>query len=132
VQVSFERPDSPVHVSGDADEIGTVLNNLVSNAVKYTRPGGRVDVAFDASEQWTQVSVADTGIGISDVDRTHLFSTFHRSSNPEALSLPGTGLGLAISRRIAEAHGGRIEVESTLGRGSTFRLVLPTRETGPE
>ena len=72
--------------------------------------------------------MADTGIGISQVDRGHLFSTFHRSSNPEALSLPGTGLGLAISRRIAEMHGGRIEVESALGRGSTFRLMLPTQQ----
>lgn len=126
VRVVLDRPTSAVQASGDAEEICTVLNNLISNAVKYTRPGGRVDVAVGADEDWTHVSVADTGIGISQVDRGHLFSTFHRSSNPEALSLPGTGLGLAISQRIAEAHGGRIEVESALGRGSTFRLVLPS------
>ena len=126
VRVVFDRPATPVQVSGDAEEIGTVLNNLISNAVKYTRSGGRVGVAMEGGQPWTQVTVTDTGIGISQVDRNHLFSTFHRSSNPEALSLPGTGLGLAISRRIAESHGGRIEVESTLGRGSTFRLVLPT------
>lgn len=125
VRVVFDRPQSPVHAWGDADEICTVLNNLISNAVKYTRPGGRVGIAVGADEAWTHVTVDDTGIGISPVDRSHLFSTFHRSSNPEALSLPGTGLGLAISRRIAETHGGRIEVESVLGRGSTFRLLLP-------
>lgn len=125
VQVAFDRPPAPVHVSGDAEEIGTVLNNLIGNAVKYTRSGGRVAVAVEACDDWVHVTVADTGIGISRVDRAHLFSTFHRSSNPEALSLPGTGLGLAISRRIAEEHGGRIEVDSMLGRGSTFRLVLP-------
>ncbi len=131
VRVVFDRPTSPVHVSGDADEICTVLNNLISNAVKYTRPGGRVCVEVGEDEAWTNVTVADTGIGISQVDRTHLFSTFHRSSNPEALSLPGTGLGLAISQRIAEAHGGRIDVESALGRGSTFKLLLPSTSSAP-
>ncbi|PUA79182.1 sensor histidine kinase [Nocardioides currus] len=125
VRVDFERPDEPVLASGDAEEIGTVLNNLIGNAVKYTRPGGHVRVAIGADPDWAHVTVTDTGIGISAVDRGHLFSTFHRSSNPEALSLPGTGLGLAISHRIAEAHGGRIEVDSVLGGGSTFRLVLP-------
>ncbi|UUZ58742.1 sensor histidine kinase [Nocardioides sp. B-3] len=129
VQVAFDRPPVAVDVSGDAEEIGTVLNNLIGNAVKYTRSGGRVVVDFSATDDWVHVTVADTGIGISPVDRAHLFSTFHRSSNPEALSLPGTGLGLAISRRIAEEHGGRIEVESMLGRGSTFRLVLPAMAT---
>ena len=129
VQVVFHRPTSRVQVLGDAEEIGTVLINLIGNAVKYTRTGGRVVVAAESEGSWVHVTVADTGIGISRVDTTHLFSTFHRSSNPEALSLPGTGLGLAISRRIAEAHGGRIEVESTLGRGSTFRLFLPSPPT---
>jgi signal transduction histidine kinase len=125
VRVVFDRPQSPVLAWGDGDELCTVLNNLIGNAVKYTRPGGLVGIAVGADEAWAHVTVDDTGIGISQVDRGHLFSTFHRSSNPEALSLPGTGLGLAISRRIAETHGGRIEVESALGRGSTFRLLLP-------
>ena len=117
---------SEVIVRGDAEELGTVLNNLLSNAVKYTRPGGRVAITIDSVEAaWGRVTVTDTGIGISQVDRSHLFSAFHRSSNPEALSIPGTGLGLAISRRIAESHGGRIDVDSTLGRGSTFTLSLP-------
>jgi signal transduction histidine kinase len=74
------------------------------------------------------VSCQDTGLGISSADQVHLFSAFHRSSNPEALSIPGTGLGLAISRRIAQMHGGEILVASELGRGSTFRLRLPLRE----
>ncbi|WP_310528950.1 GAF domain-containing sensor histidine kinase [Nocardioides sp.] len=126
VRVVFERPPCRVEVLGDAEEIGTVLNNLLGNAVKYTRTGGRVDIEVAANDAWTQVAVSDTGIGISPVDHSRVFSTFHRSSNPEALSLPGTGLGLAISRRIAEAHGGRIEVESTLGAGSTFRLLIPS------
>ncbi|MEO5665391.1 MAG: GAF domain-containing sensor histidine kinase [Nocardioides sp.] len=129
VEVSFDRPPGRVEATGDPDELGTVLNNLIGNAVKYTRAGGRVVVEVGLAEALVHVTVADNGIGISRVDRSHLFSTFHRSSNPEALSLPGTGLGLAISRRIAEGHGGRIEVDSTLGRGSTFRLVLPAPAT---
>jgi signal transduction histidine kinase len=74
------------------------------------------------------VLCADTGLGISTADQVHLFSAFHRSSNPEALSIPGTGLGLAISRRIAQMHGGEIQVSSELGKGSTFRLRLPLLE----
>ncbi|HXH78785.1 HAMP domain-containing sensor histidine kinase [Nocardioides sp.] len=130
VQVVLDVLRPEVVVRGDAEELGTVLNNLVSNAVKYTRPGGRVAVEIDSFEAWGRVTVKDTGIGISQIDRSHLFSAFHRSSNPEALSIPGTGLGLAISRRIAESHGGKIDVDSTLGQGSTFTLLLP--RTAPE
>ena len=72
-----------------------------------------------------RVHVRDTGMGISEADQVHLFSAFHRSSNPEALSIPGTGLGLAISRRIVETHGGQLSVRSALGEGSTFTLSLP-------
>jgi len=129
VHIVLDRPTSEVVVRGDADELGTVLNNLVSNAVKYTRPGGRVAIAIDKVDAWGRVTVKDTGIGISPVDRSHLFSAFHRSSNPEALSIPGTGLGLAISRRIAESHGGRIDADSTLGHGSSFELLLPMQST---
>ena len=79
----------------------------------------------DAADGWATVEVRDTGLGISVQDQAHLFSAFHRSSNPEALTLPGTGLGLAIAQAIAEGHGGEIEVRSELGRGSTFTLRLP-------
>jgi signal transduction histidine kinase len=114
-----------VSVSGDPEDLSLVVDNLVSNAVKYTRPGGtvRIEVACDEGE--VRVSVRDSGLGISEADQVHLFSAFHRSSNPEALSIPGTGLGLAISRRIVESHGGRIEVASVVGEGSTFTLALP-------
>jgi signal transduction histidine kinase len=74
------------------------------------------------------VAVSDTGLGISPTDQVHLFSAFHRSTNPDALTIPGTGLGLAISRTIAEAHGGSIAVTSELGHGSTFSLTLPLAE----
>jgi signal transduction histidine kinase len=127
VAVEMDTCCEEVVVTGDADELSLVVDNLVSNAVKYSRPGGTVRVEITRDDAWARIAVGDAGLGISEADQVHLFSAFHRSSNPEALSIPGTGLGLAISRRIVESHGGRIEVESTLGRGSTFTLALPRR-----
>jgi len=121
-------PPEPVVVYGDPEELARVIDNILSNAVKYTPAGGRIDVVVSRDGGWAEVACSDTGLGISAVDQTHLFSAFHRSSNPDALSIPGTGLGLAISRRITEMHGGDILVESTLGQGSTFRVRLPVGE----
>ncbi|HEX7717860.1 MAG TPA: HAMP domain-containing sensor histidine kinase [Marmoricola sp.] len=125
LQLKLACPPEPVVVHGDPEELARVVDNILSNAVKYTPRGGRVDVAVSQDGAWAEVACTDTGLGISEVDQSHLFSAFHRSSNPEALSIPGTGLGLAISRRIAEMHGGDIIVESALGEGSTFRVRLP-------
>jgi signal transduction histidine kinase len=128
LQVKLACPPEPVVVHGDPEELARVVDNILSNAVKYTAPGGRIDVAVSTDGSWAEVACTDTGLGISVIDQGHLFSAFHRSSNPEALSIPGTGLGLAISRRIIETHGGDILVESTLGEGSTFRVRLPLGE----
>jgi signal transduction histidine kinase len=125
VEVSLEVTDSSVVVSADPEELPRVIDNICSNAVKYTPRGGRVRVVVRRNDPWAEVEVTDTGLGIAPGDRAHLFSAFHRSTNPDALTIPGTGLGLAISRRIAELHGGTIEVESELGVGSTFTLRIP-------
>ena len=97
----------------------------MSNAVKYTPDGGQVTVRLAACGDEIMLSCSDTGLGISTDDQTQLFREFFRSSNPEALAQPGTGLGLAIVSRIVQRHRGRIEVESELGKGSTFRVLLP-------
>ena len=125
VTVELDLPDGPVTVLGDREELPRVIDNLCSNAVKYTASGGRVEVRLTAEDGMARVAISDTGLGISPQDQVHLFSAFHRSTNPNALTIPGTGLGLAISRTIAEAHGGSISVASELGRGSTFTLELP-------
>ncbi len=128
VTLSLKLPPGPVMVTADPDDLGKVIDNLASNAVKYSRPEGTVDLEVGSDGQHAYVQCADTGLGISAADQVHLFSAFHRSSNPEALSIPGTGLGLAISRRITHLHGGEIIVTSELGKGSTFRLRLPLAE----
>lgn len=131
ITLELVPPEEEVTVSGDPEELARVVDNIVGNAVKYTLDGGEVCVRVTRGEDKVRVSVTDSGIGISEVDQGHLFSAFHRSGNPEALSIPGTGLGLAISKRIAELHGGDIEVDSELGRGSTFTLILPLRSARP-
>lgn len=125
VRMTLETPSSPVMVTADPDELGKVVDNLASNAVKYSRQGGTVELEVGSDGKHAYVLCTDNGLGISAADLVHLFSAFHRSSNPEALSIPGTGLGLAISRRIAHMHGGEIIVASHLGQGSSFRLRLP-------
>lgn len=125
--VSLEMTGSTdaVTVLADAEELPRVVDNLCSNAVKYTPRGGRIEVSVRATGDVGEVLVRDNGLGISAQDQVHLFSAFHRSTNPEALTIPGTGLGLAISRTIAELHGGDILVESHLGAGSLFTLRIP-------
>ncbi len=112
-------------VPGVREELRALLVNLVSNAVKYSSAGGTVQLSLEARAGDVVFTCADDGIGISAEDRRHLFTEFFRSTNPEALHRPGTGLGLAIAAQIATRHGGRIDVESELGTGTTFRVTLP-------
>ena len=119
----------PVVVFGDPEELARVIDNMVDNAVKYTPEDGSVEVSMTVTDDEVSVEVTDTGLGISPADQAHVFSAFHRSTNPNALSVPGTGLGLPIAQRIAESHGGTLSVTSELGRGSTFRFTLPLRSS---
>ena len=98
--------------------------NLVSNAVKYSAPGTRVTVRVEAKEQLAVLSVSDEGPGIGEEDLRVLFQPFGRGRSADAFA-EGTGMGLHIVKQIVEAHGGRIEVQSEVGRGSTFRVSLP-------
>lgn len=112
-------------VSGSPDELGRVVANLVSNAVKFSPEQGAVTLRTRRHRDTVELVCADQGLGISEQDQRQLFTEFFRSTNPAALDVPGTGLGLTIVGRIVSRHGGNISVESTLGRGTTFTVVLP-------
>lgn len=112
-------------VSGDPAEVDRAVSNLVSNAVKYSEPGGTVTVCAGRADDQVLLEVSDDGIGISEDDQAKLFRAFFRSSNPAALRQPGTGLGLVTVAHIAERHGGSVGVRSELGRGTVFTLRLP-------
>jgi two-component system phosphate regulon sensor histidine kinase PhoR len=119
------EPDLPT-VWGDARRLQQVLGNLLSNAVKYTPRGGLARIcARRADEDHVLLEVSDTGMGIDPQDLPDLFQRFHRGRNAVDGNIPGTGLGLYIAKSIVESHGGRIEVESSLGCGTTFRVYLP-------
>lgn len=111
----------------DAAKMKEVLINLVSNAVKYSPNGGRVWLRASVREGNLVYEVQDEGLGISEENQKHLFEKFFRVDSEATRHIPGTGLGLAITRSIVQAHGGTLQVASTLGKGSTFTVVLPLR-----
>jgi signal transduction histidine kinase len=117
-----------LRVSADRARLVQLLDNLLSNAVKFTPEGGRVDVTVSAQNGHAVLEVADSGIGIPRGEQGRLFDRFFRASTATAQAVPGTGLGLAIAKAIVDAHGGRIDVESDEGSGSTFRVELPVRQ----
>lgn len=109
----------------DPDRLRQILNNLISNAIKYTPPGGSIAIRARGEDGCVAFDVQDTGIGLSPEDKEHLFEKFYRSSRPEVQQEKGSGLGLALIKGVIEAHDGHMEVESDLGKGSTFRFTLP-------
>jgi signal transduction histidine kinase len=116
-----ERLDAHV----DAARISQVLDNLVSNAIKYSPDGGKVLVSLEQQDGRLTCKVRDTGMGMSAADQAEVFTKFFRTSNVRRTNIPGVGLGLPISKAIVEAHGGTIEVDSALGQGTTFTFRVP-------
>ncbi len=123
--VEVSVPEELVVARGEREELDKVVLNVVSNAVKYTPEGRRVHIDLRTESDLVMLRVADEGLGISERDQAQLFTEFFRSNNPEAVAQPGTGLGLAIVKRIVERHRGSVDVQSALGRGSTFTITLP-------
>jgi len=120
-----ESVDASLRIEGDEDEIRSALSNLLSNAVKYTPADGRIDVRWFAAEGTACLSVADTGRGIPAHHIPRLTERFYRVDGGRAAREGGTGLGLAIVKHVLSRHGGRLEVTSETGVGSTFTAILP-------
>lgn len=117
---------SPATISGNADHLGLVINNLLSNAIYYNKLGGEISVSTSTESGNVVVTVTDTGRGIAPEDVPLIFDRFYRADKSRSRAEGRSGLGLAICKAIVEAHGGRIEVTSRLGVGSTFTVRLPT------
>jgi signal transduction histidine kinase len=126
LQVRALIPSNLPNVWADRARVRQVLANMLANAVKFTERG-TVSVAATAAEGWVTVSVSDTGVGISPEAQAYVFDEFRQADSSTTRRYGGTGLGLAISKRLVTLHGGRIWVDSEVGRGSTFHFTLPIR-----
>ena len=118
----------PVMMKADAGEIEIIMNNLISNAVKYNRTGGRVDCFIEKLPEAIKISVSDTGIGLSEEDTQKIFDDFVRIKSQETRNITGSGLGLSIVKKIVDMYKGSVNVQSTLGKGTTFTITLPAPE----
>jgi PAS domain S-box-containing protein len=125
VRLDVDLPDRPVLVQGDPEQLERVVANLVSNALKFTPPGGQVWVRLAAGEREARVTVSDTGLGIPAEELPRVFDRFFRSSRSQDRDRPGTGLGLTIAKSIMERHGGTVEAAANPERGTTFTMTLP-------
>ncbi|MFK5952882.1 MAG: response regulator, partial [Desulfobacterium sp.] len=132
IELHMTLPDALPQVNSDENRVHQILQNLISNAVKFTQQG-KVSISMEQAGQTIHLMVSDTGIGISKNHLPHIFEEFRQVDGTSSRSYEGTGLGLAIASKAAEMLGGNIDVRSTLGQGSTFTLTLPLvyRESTP-
>ncbi len=125
LSVSINLPDNLSLVNIDSHHISQALRNLLENAVTHTDKGGSITVTATQQGDWIEVSVVDTGEGIPPDDLPNIFERFYRVDKSRARATGGSGLGLTIAKRLVEAHGGKIEVQSELGKGSRFSFTVP-------
>jgi len=127
LQLELQVPEDFRAVRVDERRLEEVVNNLLDNAVNYSHENGRILIQAAAPDQEVTLSVRDEGVGIAPTDLPRIFERFYRADRARSRELGGTGLGLSIVKHIAQLHGGRIEAESTLGQGTTIRVILPNR-----
>lgn len=125
VQLELKNPKVLSPILGNRLNIEEVVSNLISNAIRYTPEGGEIDVSAHMEEGYVCIQVKDTGFGIPEEEEGRIFDRFYRVKNDQTRLITGTGLGLSIVKSIVEAHNGIIQVESALGRGSTFSVYFP-------
>ena len=116
---------SPAQITGVPAVLDEMVFNLCDNAVKYNRAGGSVTISVEPGEHETVLTVQDTGIGIPDQDRDRVFERFYRVDKSHSRQIGGTGLGLSIVKHAAALHDARIDLDSTLGKGTTIRVSFP-------
>ncbi len=126
ISLQLDAPDELRPILVDRDRINQVFDNLLGNAIKFSQRGGTITIHVEALQDMVQLTVADTGVGIPADKLEKVFDRFYQVDGSATRRFGGAGLGLAIVRRIIEAHGGRIWVESELGQGSSFKFTLPT------
>ncbi len=132
LELSLNIPANLERVQGDHDRITQILTNLLSNASQYTPSGGKITVSLSSMDGTIRIDVADTGIGIAAEDQSKIFDRFWRADHPVVKDSGGTGLGLSIVKMFVEMHGGRIWLDSELGKGSTFTFILPAMAEAEE
>ena len=129
LQTELDAPDDLPPLQVDEGRLQEIVYNLLDNAVKYSQPGGRISVRAERRGEMISLSVSDDGVGIPGKDLPRIFERFYRSDKARHRELGGTGLGLSIVKHIAQLHGGRVEAESEVGRGTTVRVHLPLGAT---
>jgi signal transduction histidine kinase len=128
VRLQMEPITGELSVRGDAFSLKQAVSNIVDNAIRYNRPGGRVVVSAKVASNQIVIQVEDSGIGISPADRQHIFDRFYRVDKSRSRAQGGSGLGLAMVKRIIESHGGAVTIDSTPGKGSIFTISLPAED----
>ncbi|MEH2113621.1 two-component system sensor histidine kinase RppB [Nostoc sp.] len=123
------RVEQPLNIVGDSDQLYRLVSNLIINAIQYTPQSGKVTVVLDRGENYAVIQVQDTGIGIPHKELTRIFDRFYRVNSDRSRKTGGSGLGLAIAQAIIQSHQGSFNVQSQLGKGSTFTIQLPFHVT---
>jgi two-component system phosphate regulon sensor histidine kinase PhoR len=127
LRLELQVPENFPVLRADERRLEEVVHNLLDNAVNYSHPNSGILIQGSAPDQEIVLSVSDQGVGIAPTDLPRIFERFYRADRARSRELGGTGLGLSIVKHIAQLHGGRVEAESTLGRGTTIRVILPNR-----
>jgi signal transduction histidine kinase len=130
LSIVTDIPDNLPLITIDPRRIGQVLRNLLDNAVKHTNSGGTIKVTAGLQHDSISISVSDTGEGIPEADLPNIFERFYRVDRSRNRATGGSGLGLTIAKRLVEAHGGTIEVQSEIGKGSRFTFTIPIDHDG--
>ena len=128
IQFKFEQNHSEVFIKADRDEISRLFINLFSNAVKYNRKDGWININIEKNENFVVTTIEDSGCGLKPEEKEKLFTEFFRAKNEKTKDISGTGLGLSIVKRIVDSYSGKIEVESEFGIGTAFKIYLPLQK----